>query len=46
MQRTTVLAALLLALGAAPAHAAEGDLEIFPDLFLRREPVRRATTSS
>ena len=37
-QRTTVLAALLLALGAAPTHAAEGDLEIFPDLFLGARP--------
>lgn len=38
MQRTTALAALLLALGAAPAHAAEGGLEIFPDLFRGASP--------
>jgi F-type H+-transporting ATPase subunit b len=35
MQRTIVSAALLLAVAlAAPAHASEGGLEIFPDLFL------------
>lgn len=35
MQRTIVSAALLLAVFlAAPAHAAEGGLQIFPDLFL------------
>jgi F-type H+-transporting ATPase subunit b len=35
MQRTIVSAALLLAFAlAAPAHASEGGLQIFPDLFL------------
>jgi F-type H+-transporting ATPase subunit b len=40
MQRTIVSAALLLAVAlAAPAHAAEGGLEIFPDLFLGASPL-------
>jgi F-type H+-transporting ATPase subunit b len=40
MQRTTVSAALLLAVAlAAPAQAAEGGLEIFPDLFLGANPL-------
>lgn len=39
MQRTIVSAALLLAVViAAPAHAAEGGLQIFPDLFLGVDP--------
>ena len=40
MQRTIVSAALLLAVVlAAPAHAAEGGLQIFPDLFLGVSPL-------
>jgi F-type H+-transporting ATPase subunit b len=40
MQRTIVSAALLLAVAlAAPAHAAEGGLEIFPDLFRGVSPL-------
>jgi len=40
MQRTIVSAALLLAVAlAAPAHAAEGGLQIFPDLFLGVSPL-------
>jgi F-type H+-transporting ATPase subunit b len=40
MQRTIVSAALLLAVAvAAPAHAAEGGLQIFPDLFLGVNPL-------
>jgi len=40
MQRTIVSAALLLALAlGAPAYAAEGGLEIFPDLFLGAKPI-------
>lgn len=42
MQRTIVSAALLLGLAlalGAPAHAAEGGLEIFPDLFLGASPL-------
>ena len=38
MQRTIVSAALLLAL-AAPAHAAEGGLQIFPDIALGASPL-------
>ena len=40
MQRTIVSAALLLAVVlAAPAHAAEDGLQIFPDLFLGVSPI-------
>ena len=47
MQRTIVSAALLLAVAlAAPAHAAEGGLQIFPDLFLGVTLASRAATSS
>jgi len=40
MQRMIVSAALLLAVAlAAPAHASEGGLQIFPDLFLGVKPL-------
>jgi F-type H+-transporting ATPase subunit b len=40
MQRTIVSALLLLAVAPAlPAHAAEGGLQIFPDLFLGASPL-------
>ena len=48
MQRTIVSAALLLGLAlalGAPAHAAEGGLEIFPDLFLGASRSRAGTYS-
>jgi F-type H+-transporting ATPase subunit b len=40
MQRTIVSAILLLAVAlGAPAHAAEGGLQIFPDIFLGASPI-------